>query len=177
MVQQFKPDVLVTSALALGPLIVGERAHIPVAVIGLLTGLLPEAGSRRGEFQGALDECRVRVGHPPVPVERMLGGLYLTRGVPELVAGQHHVGACSWEPSAPSVVVDWLRAAGQAGKRVVYVQQARSFSAPGFWPLLASALPSVSQIPLSDVLSLTLCGGRFPPLRREPSSPSTAIGR
>lgn len=141
VVQQFKPDVLVTSALALGPLIVGERAQIPVVVIGLLTGLLPEVGPRRGEFQRALDECRARVGHSPVSVDRMLGDLYLTRGVPELVDGPNPIGACSWEPAAPRAVVDWLRTADQAGKRVVYVQQARSFGAPGFWPLLASALP------------------------------------
>lgn len=141
IVAERRPDVIVTSALALGPLIVGERAGRPVAVIGLLTELLPEEGSRRQEFQAAFDAARAACGHGPAPARRMEGDLLLRPGVPALGAGPRAIGCCAWEPAAPRAMTGWLAAARAEGRRVVYVQQARSFGAPGFWPGLAEALP------------------------------------
>lgn len=141
IVAELRPDVIVTSALALGPLIVRETAGLPVVVIGLLTELLPEEGTRRNEFQAAFDAARALLGLSPAPVERMEGDLLLRRGVPELGAAPHAIGACEWEPAAPRAVTEWLSAAQTAGRRVVYVHQARSFGAPGFWSMLAEALP------------------------------------
>src|SRR5207245_5815692 len=49
-IERFDPDVLLTSTLALGPLIAGEIADLPVAVLGLATYLWPVAipgGERR----------------------------------------------------------------------------------------------------------------------------------
>lgn len=144
--EAFDPDVIVTSALALGPLLVGERNTLPVAVLGLLTRLFPTAGGgRRDELQGAWDACRGELGMGPASVERLHGDLYFTRSVPELGGLAQGVrvlvGACSWEPATPRVVTTWLDAARASGRRVVYVQQARGFGAPGFWPLLGQALP------------------------------------
>jgi len=145
--EAFDPDVIVTSALALGPLLVGERNTLPVAVLGLLTRLFPTAGGgRRDELQGAWDACRADLGMAPTPVERLHGDRYFTRSVPELGGVAQRVrealvGACSWEPATPRVVTTWLDGARASGRRVVYVQQARGFGAPGFWPLLGQALP------------------------------------
>lgn len=143
----FAPDVIVTSALALGPLVVGERNALPVAVLGLLARLFPTAGdSRRDELQGAWDACRADLGMALTPVERLHGDRYFTRSVPELggvaqSVREALVGACWWEPATPRVVTTWLDAARASGRSVVYVQQARGFGAPGFWPLLGQALP------------------------------------
>ena len=140
--QRFKPDVIVTSVMALGPLIVGEKTGIPVAVLGLMTPLLPQRG-RRAEFQVALDRCQAHLGLAPVAVERMYGDLYLTRGVPELIEAPHLVGSCAWEPPIPKLVECWLAAVRQEERRVIYVHQARGFGAPGFWPLLTELPPDV----------------------------------
>jgi UDP:flavonoid glycosyltransferase YjiC (YdhE family) len=134
-VRALRPQVLVTSALALGPLIVGERHGIAVVVMGMLTDLLPP-GPRRSEFQSAFDACRAAVGLSPRPLDRMRGDLYLARTVPELGLVEHAIGACTWEPPAPTSVHSWLDDARRDGKRIVYVQQARGFGAPGFFRAL-----------------------------------------
>ncbi len=141
-ISERSPDILVTSALALGPLIAAEEARIPVVVVGTLTGLLPRAGVRRAELQAAWDAARAASGLRPVTVERMLGDLTLRRTVPELEDVPNPIGACSWEPPTPRVVGDWLDVATRERARVVYAHQARGFGAPGFWPVLADALPT-----------------------------------
>ncbi len=141
------PDLLLTSALALGPLITAEKAGIPVVVVGLLTELVPRAGARREEFQVAWDACRAAQGLRRVAVDRLLGDLVLRRTVPELEDVPNPIGACSWEPPTPRGVRDWLDDVGRA--RVVYVQQARGFGASGFWSMLAEALPADVRVAAS----------------------------
>jgi UDP:flavonoid glycosyltransferase YjiC (YdhE family) len=141
--EAFAADVLVTTALALGPLIAAERAGLPVAVIGLMTPLLASGSrTRRVELQAALDRGRAAAGLPPVAIDRLLGDCHLTRGIPELVDGPHPVGACAWEPRTPEVVSGWLAAARADGRRVLLVHEARGFGAPGFLAALWAALPA-----------------------------------
>lgn len=133
-----RPRVLVTSALCLGALFAGARAGLPVVVLGLLSSLPPPDPDQRAEVLGAVQACAAHLG---LPVPSLSGDLLLRRGVPGLVEGGVPVGSCAWEPPAPEAVGRWLGAAGEAGARVLYVHQARSFGAPGFLPLLAGALP------------------------------------
>lgn len=146
---ELRPDVLVTSALALGPLLVGEKAGLPVVVIGLLTELPPAGDAERAEFQVAFDACRAGLDLAPAALARMRGDLYLRRGVPELVDDRHLIGGCTWEPPAPKAVGDWLASARRDGRPIVYVHQARTFGAPGFWPMLAEALPPEVRVAAS----------------------------
>lgn len=141
------PEVLLTSALCLGPLLTGARLGLPVAVVGLAAPLLPEAGRRRDELEAAWRVCAIEAGQPDLPVEALLGDLHLTRSVPELSHAEHVVGSCRWDPPIPEAVHRWLAASSQP---VVYAQPGRTFGGQGFWPALGRALPPGVRLALSS---------------------------
>lgn len=124
----FEPDVIVTTQLTLGPLIVARRTgRWPVAVIGFSTYLWPTATSFANEALDELSQMRA-VRHremldnfaqlclvfgAPLPAESLtdyrcsplLGDLFLLRTIAQLEGPitdfppqVHFVGDCLWEP-------------------------------------------------------------------------------
>jgi UDP:flavonoid glycosyltransferase YjiC (YdhE family) len=161
----FPADVLVTSSLTLGPLLVRELFKIPCAVLGLFPYLWPT--TNEVEASPSVAEARRRWRHedmlrhfnrarqlfkmPPVDVgpreSPFLGDLFMQRSIPALQDADalpdraHLVGACLWEPKVVDPEVEeWLRAAEESGDPVLYVQQGRTFGGPGFWSHLLEAL-------------------------------------
>ena len=164
--ERFAPDVLVTSQLANGPLLVGEREGLPVAVVGLAAYLWPlwprdaapqsEADRllewRHADMMGHFNRVRSLFGMPQVEAHHLdsplHGDLFMVQSVPalETCAGAFPrrvrcVGSCLWEPpeEADAELAAWLEDAVGAGQSVVYVQHGRSFDKPGFWSQLVDA--------------------------------------
>src|SRR5258708_10707919 len=160
-IERFHPDVMLSSTLALGPLIAGELADLPVAVLGLATYLwpvaLPGGGHRSAD---PLAEYRHRemvalynatrglfgLSQSPAALEAspLLGSLYLLQTVPlfhpltdHLPARVRLIGSCLHEPEPPDAeLVEWLDGAGP----LVYVQHGSVFRAGDtFWPALDAA--------------------------------------
>lgn len=165
--ERFEPDVLVTSQLANGPLIVAERADLPVAVIGLAAYLWPlwprDAAPATGadkllewrhcDMMGHFNRVRALFDMPPVEAHHLdtplHGDLFMVQSVPELETGAgvfpervRCVGSCLWEPpqQPDPELACWLGQARAAGESIIYVQHGRSFEKPGFWSRLVAAL-------------------------------------
>lgn len=160
-IERIHPDVILSSTLALGPLIAGELADLPVAVLGLAAYLWPVARPggghlsadplaeyRHREMVALFNAARGLFGLSPSPValeaSPLLGSLYLLQTVPlfepltdHLPARVRLVGSCLHEPEPPeSELVEWL---GRAG-RVLYVQHGSVFRAGDtFWSALDAA--------------------------------------
>ncbi len=137
-------DVILTSALALGPLLAGEALGIPVAVLGLLSPLWPtgeeEDDERHAELLSAWSRCRSRCGlSGPAPSHPLLGQRLLHRGLP---GGSHpepvrRVGAMLWEPAPDPEVLRWLDGLTPTP---IYLHPGRTFGGPGFWAVARQAL-------------------------------------
>jgi len=167
---QFRPDVLVAQSLTYGPLLVAERAGLPVGVLGLCTYLWPRVerwgvkrpgwpsiyGRRVWRHQDQLrvyNEARQLFRMPSVEMSPefspLLGDLFMVRSVPELEGrtGEHPervhcVGACLWhsEEEPDGELAAWLENARSSGGSLVYVQHGNFFDQPGFWQALKEGL-------------------------------------
>ena len=156
-VERFDPDVLLCSALALGPLIAGELAGLPVAVLGLAPYLWPvlvpggatlsadhDAEWRHRETLALYNAARATVGLSALPASLddspLLGAVYLLQSVPELEPLAEHlqervrfVGSCLYESSiADSEVAEWL--ATVKGRPLLYAHHGSVFrTGQTFW--------------------------------------------
>ncbi|MBK8989876.1 MAG: glycosyltransferase [Chloroflexi bacterium] len=154
----FEPDVIVASALAMGPLVIARKHHIPVAVLGLATYPWPTINgvavskSERWEAKRYDDFWKIyRLAHvyltgKPPPLEQsthsqsgLLGDLFLLRSVPELQQNietlpekVHLVGGCLWEsPISPDKpLLDWINNVTTSQKPIIYVQHNNRWSNP-----------------------------------------------
>lgn len=186
--EHFRPDVLVTSVLSLGPLFVRELFDIPCAVLGFLPYIWPTGDDpeepitelqkrRRWRHQDMLrylNESRQLFKMDPLeasPAESpFLADLFLQRSIPalekniEALPGRvHQIGACLWEPSqADSELEAWLENARAAGQPVLYVQQGRSFDSPAFWPHLIEALSGRHERLAASVARMDVPTGELP---------------
>ena len=163
-VREFRPDVIVTSELAIGAVLAARRFALPVVVLGLATlpwpvtdDLSPNATSARARRarwrRGELDKMIAAI--PGVGLEAIgLGSplevatVYLLQSSPEMVrqAGivlpphVRLVGDCGWEPDWPDNELDvWLEAERPASVPLVYGQQGSTFGRPQFWESLVAA--------------------------------------
>jgi UDP:flavonoid glycosyltransferase YjiC (YdhE family) len=183
-IERFHPDVLLSSTLALGPLIAGELADVPVAVLGLATYLWPvalpggghrsadpHAEYRHREMVALYNAARGLFGLGPSPgtleASPLLGSLYLLQTVPllepltdQLPERVRLVGSCLHEPEPPDAeLVEWLDGAG----RVLYAQHGSVFRAgDAFWPAVDAAS---DELGLSVAASLERFRGAPPPRR------------
>jgi UDP:flavonoid glycosyltransferase YjiC (YdhE family) len=141
----WQPDVLLTSALALGPLLAAEHLARPVAVAGLLAPLWetgrqdwdPQVGELEQAYRRARTAAGLRGAGPPAP---LLGDAWLRPGPrgrlpPGPDRRVHDVGALLWSPPPPAALLDWLPEAG-----AIYLQPAPRFGGPGFWRCAVQAL-------------------------------------
>lgn len=184
---RFGPDVVVADPLAIGGLIAGEIAGLPVAVLGLATYLWPVALPGGGSFSGDRDarwrqrqmqatheEARVLLGlHPSRgvdPESLLLGSAHLLRSIPELQrmaaclpARVKLVGACLHEPHPPDAeLMDWL--ASPREEPLVYVQHGSVFAGQcDYWPGLVAA---------ADVAGVRLAASLERRRRQWPEPPS-----
>ena len=148
-------DLLLASALALGPLLVGEQRRLPTAVLGLLTPLWPTGEPVwDAQYSELMDACRgarralglVGAG-PALP---LLGALTLRRSWPGLEPGPsmvHDVGPLLWEPPADPLLARWLAGLDQPP---IYLHQARSFGQAGFFEVAREAL---GDLPVAAAVS------------------------
>ena len=162
-IERFHPDVMLSSTLALGPLIAGELAELPVAMLGLATYLWPVAipgGAHRSvdphaewrhrEMVALYNAARRLFGLSRSPgsldASPLLGSLYLLQTVPLLEPLTEHlpervrlVGSCLHEPEAPDPdLFEWLES--HSDRRLIYVQHGSVFRAgESFWSGLVAA--------------------------------------
>jgi len=164
--ERFPADALVTTQLTLGPLIASEITGLPVVVLGLAAYLWPlwpsdyepetrtekELQWRYGDMMAHYNNARRALGLSVNDADHlanpMLGDLYLLQSVPELEQSKYDfpsnvyfVGSCGWEPAtSDSELSAWLEEGKAAAEPIIYVQQGRSFTLPGFWAKLCEAL-------------------------------------
>jgi UDP:flavonoid glycosyltransferase YjiC (YdhE family) len=167
-VERFRPDVMLCSTLALGPLIAGELAGLQVAVLGLATYLWPvpvpggtnrsadhDAEWRHRETLALYNSARALFGLSALPGSLedspLLGALYLLQSVPlletltDLLPDRvRFVGSCLYEPeTADAEVLEWLDWGG-SGRRLVYAQHGSVFrTGKTFWDSLVAASDEV----------------------------------
>jgi UDP:flavonoid glycosyltransferase YjiC (YdhE family) len=162
-IERWAPDMIVASPLALGGLLAGEVAGLPVAVLGLASYLWPvpgpdghllapddQAAWRHAEMLESYNQARGLFRLPPwrgpLPESPLLGSLYLLQSVPELeplaaaLPGRVRlVGSCVHEPDPPDPeLAAWLSRA--RGRPLAYVQHGSIFREQAdFWPALCTA--------------------------------------
>jgi hypothetical protein len=160
--RDFRPDVLVTSALCHGALLAAERLDVPVVVVGFAahmfeyaSGGVPEPGTRSAPrdwvsrvVSDGYREHRERAGLPPRRDPEcytpLLGTATLLRGDPSLeIPGARlpervtHTGPCDWEPTPdPAELADVTSRLDRVGKPLVYVHLGRVFEKTNPWPRL-----------------------------------------
>jgi MGT family glycosyltransferase len=169
--KHFLPDVIVTSHLAFGPLIAGERHNLPTGVLGFATYLWPtrvgiddSPHSKEAKHQEYLhramtddyNRARQTIGlsllKTDAATEMMLGYAFLVQSVPELERDFNHlptqvhlVGSCVWEPEEnDNILLEWLAEAQSAKEPIIYVQHGRLFHLQSFWPFLVDSLKNKS---------------------------------
>ncbi|HLQ15133.1 MAG TPA: nucleotide disphospho-sugar-binding domain-containing protein [Candidatus Eisenbacteria bacterium] len=163
-IERFHPDVMLSSTLALGPLIAGELGDVPVAMLGLATYLWPVAvpgGAHRSaepnaeytyrEMLALYNAARGLFGLSATPgslnASPLLGSRYLLQTVPLLEPLAEHlpdrvrlVGSCLHELDAPNAeLLEWLESQSDS-RRLLYVQHGSVFRAgDSFWSGLVTA--------------------------------------
>jgi MGT family glycosyltransferase len=163
---RFSADMLVTTQLALGPLLAAEIMGLPVAVLSLATYLWPlwpldhkpkteqerRLQWRYADMMSHYNKARSLVGLSPTDADHLtnplLGDLFMLQSVPELEQNKyefpskvHFVGSCGWEPQTSDMELStWLDECKAAAEPIIYVQAGRSFHLPSFWPPLRDTL-------------------------------------
>ena len=160
---EMRPDLVLTSILAIGPLLAAEQRGIPAAVLGQFCHLWPADADalerapegdhmawRYHEMSGLYATVRQACGLPPrnwtLAAFPMAGDRLLLRSAPGLQPdsgrlgdGTGFVGACSWEPGGDvNADLDWART--QPGGPVLYAYLGRTFGQRHLWPWLLEAL-------------------------------------
>lgn len=158
----YRPDAVLASNLAMGPLVARELHGVPTAVLGpiaLLWGPPAQPASahpardarrawRHGDQLAHLERARRAFGLPPWsgPFEAspLFGDRFLLQSVPELHAGERrppavrYVGSCVL-PEIGALAGDdaaWIRGRRAAHRTLLYVQLGRLFRRESFWPYL-----------------------------------------
>jgi MGT family glycosyltransferase len=184
--EQFSPDLLISSQLANGPLICSEKHHLPVVVLGLAAYLWPLWGPehrpqtaveerlewRYKSMMEKYNEARALFSLPASDSHHLktplLGDLFLLQSVPELEVNSlslppraRFVGGCLWEPEWEDAELDdWLAATHDAP--IIYVQPGRSFDKPGYWRLLIEALGDRAVRIIADIGRMDKEAGPIP---------------
>jgi len=166
LVNRYKPDVIVTSPLAMISFILAEKYKIPLINVGFCEYLFPGklAGNevkqwRINKFTETYNSYRFNIGLPPISVSSdspLVGTKYLLRSVPTLnddivLPDQvEYVGDLYFEPQfVHKPLFKFIAASKQVGRRIVYIQIGRLFKSDDVWQNLLKAL---SQLPISFIV-------------------------
>lgn len=188
---EHRPHLLVTHHLCLSALIAGERAGLPVAILGPFTYLYPPATPGAADPQTetrlrwrlddgirSYNEVRRLFRMDPVGAaaedHALLGDLFMVRSIPQLERGfaslPHKVrlvGPCTREPGSPHSAADeWAELeAGFAlpGAPIVYVNNGRSFGGPNFWPGFVEGLADAPVQVVASAGRMDMEIGPLPP--------------
>jgi UDP:flavonoid glycosyltransferase YjiC (YdhE family) len=162
-IAEFRPDVVVTSELAIGPLLAARRSRVPVVVLGLATlpwstpadrspAVVTPRASRARWRRRELDRIIAGVMGLGMDVAGLgspleLAATYLLQSTQTMVdaAGislPEHVrlvGNCGWEPEwVEEDLQRWLEQ--PRGEVLIYAHQGTAFGRPRFWESLVGAV-------------------------------------
>lgn len=162
---EMRPDVVLSSVLAIGPLLAAEQRGVPAAVLGQLCHLWPAdeadlgllAAADRAErawryhstgqlYATAREACGLPARDWNVASFPLAGDRMLLRSAPELEPAAErlggavgYVGSCHWEPPGTDAdALAWARS--EPGARTVYAYLGRTFGGGALWPWLLDAL-------------------------------------
>lgn len=169
VVEDYRPDVIVTNPLALSAFIIAEQYSIETTVIGYCEYLYPELTAHTPSKTWRINvvtEYYNRVRRlfelPEIAVDRMnsplIGNRYLLRSIPkfhdyEMLPRQvEYVGGLYWEPGYVNVALDdFVASAKRDNTALVYVQIGRLFEKAAAWGSLVEALKSLPVACVVDI--------------------------
>jgi len=165
-VKAFRPDVIVGSMFTLGMVALRLSSSIPITVLGQCTYLYAAPEGQADQLSHELytrREWRRRdvaehlrralkvlgVSTEALDIEsRLNGDLFLLRSIPDLEGDisslpptVHFAGDCLWDLDEPDPELEaWLAESKTRSRQVIYVQQAKIFDLPSFWPDMVESL-------------------------------------
>lgn len=169
VINKFRPDVIVTSPLAIMSFILAEKHQIPVINIGFCEYLFPGKGGnnhdkqwRIDKFTEAYNSCRNVINMPSIensPLDSpLLGTMYLLRSVPKLNDDillpdkVVCIGDLYFEPSYVNIPMKQFIAESKAANRkIAYIQMGRLFRDHGIWSNLIHVL---KQLPMNFIVDV-----------------------
>lgn len=169
LIEQHRPDVIVTNPLVLSSFVLAERHGLPLYNLAYAESLYP--GPRPGEqtkewrlgaATGYYNEYRRALGLPAVAADPLTTPLYgdrcFLRSSPELYGGDdvqsrvEFIGDLYWEPAYENVRLSrFCRQHRAAGLPVIYVQLGRLFEEGSLWSELLSCF---ARMPAAFVCDL-----------------------
>lgn len=186
VVEQFRPDVIVTNPLVLVSFVLAERYGVPLYNLAyaesLYPGPRPSPGDkewRLGAATGYYNGYRRALGLSEVAADPQTTPLYgdrcFLRSSPELYDGDdvqsrvEFIGDLYWEPAYENVRLRrFCQQQRAAGRPLMYVQLGRLFEERGLWSELMSCF---AQLPAAFVCDL----GRADYLHAAPSPPPNCL--
>lgn len=169
IINTYKPDVIVTSPLAIISFILAEKYQIPVINIGFTEYLFPcksiydlNRQWRLDKFTETYNSCVAKVGLPLINNSAIyspfIGTKYLLRSVPTLNDDVtfpdkvEFVGDLYFEPEyINKILFRFISESKDRGKQIVYIQIGRLFDDVDFWPALLSVL---TQLPMNFIVDI-----------------------
>ncbi len=151
MVEQFRPDAIVTNSLVLASFVLAERCRIPLYNVAYAESLYPGPARndpskqwRLGVVTGYYNEYRRVLGMPAVAADSLetplVGDRYFLRNSPELYGDDdlpvqvEFIGDLYWEPTYENMRLKrFCQLQKEAGLPLIYVQVGRLFEEAALW--------------------------------------------
>jgi UDP:flavonoid glycosyltransferase YjiC (YdhE family) len=169
VIEQFRPDIIVTNPLVLASFVLAERHGVPLYNLAYAESLYPgpRPGNdskewRLGAATGYYNEYRRALGLSAVAADALTTPLYgdrcFLRASPELYDGDdvqsrvEFIGDLYWEPAYENVRLSrFCQKQKQAGLPLIYVQLGRLFEERALWTELLSCF---ARMPAAFVFDL-----------------------
>lgn len=167
IINQYRPDVIVTNPLAMVSFILAEKYQLPVINVGFCEYLFPGKSQvnevkqwRKNQFTEIYNSFRSKIGLQPISGSDadypLIGNKYLLRSIPELndditVPDKvEYVGDLYFEPDCINIPLQkFIKASKDSGRGVAYIQIGRLFTDIELWSRLTSIL---SEIPINFIV-------------------------
>lgn len=180
VVEQFRPDVIVTNPLVLASFVLAERHGVPLYNLAYAESLYPGARAgdetkewRLGVVTGYYNDYRRALGLPAVAADPMTTPLYgdrcFLRSSPELYDGDdlsarvEFIGDLYWEPAYENVRLKrFCQQHRAAGRPLIYMQLGRLFEERDLWAQLLSCFAEMPAAFVCDLGRADYLGRPFP---------------